>query len=566
MRTALEIRADWLARLLSIEPADHSRAESALRDLYAAAGFQPPQAFFWFDSPSAAAWAVAVLTGPHDFIWQRMIEALGRRRRERENIDRVRAALCRSAAQADWKSLLAVAGEPLSGAPVRLGNAPAGPVKSIQSSVTVARLQLYENVADAISRFDDSDGLHRAEHGLRGVISGQAGWSLINPLMAASFCVQYSFSMMALDEAAAGERAAPPILAAAWDAARSTGLWWPFSRSVVVSERPIEMHLNEKSLLHRADGPAAVYRDGVSVWAWNGHAMRESWIVHPEDIPARDLKEFDPAFREYAAARAGASKPKARLKSSSILRRELSAGAEDRVALLREYNQGRLPFFDRYIAGEHGEVWQELIALGPAVREDPYAAGALAVAYETMGRVGANVRHVTARLQALGYRGASAQAHKPPDPKTHKQIARLEKAAGALPLSLRAFYEVVGAVNWMGEHPSLAPRDDSVAPDPLVVFPVEDALAQAKEGFEDNEAIVVAPDDLHKSNTSGGDPYEIAVPELGADGKLLNERHELYFVDYLRLVFRFGGFPGYDGVDSAVPGELATLRDGLTPF
>jgi len=25
--------------------------------------------------------------------------------------------------------------------------------------------------------------------------------------------------------------------------------------------------------------------------------------------------------------------------------------------------------------------------------------------------------------------------------------------AGALPLSLRAFYEIVGEVNWMGHHP-----------------------------------------------------------------------------------------------------------------
>jgi len=33
-----------------------------------------------------------------------------------------------------------------------------------------------------------------------------------------------------------------------------------------------------------------------------------------------------------------------------------------------------------------------------------------------------------------------------------------------------------------------------------------------------------------------------------------------------RLVFRFGGFSGYDGIDSAVPAELAHLRDGLIQF
>src|SRR5712692_9613883 len=111
------------------------------------------------------------------------------------------------------------------------------------------------------------------------------------------------------------------------------------------------------------------------------------------------------------------------------------------------------------------------------------------------GRVEANVRDITARLRAHDYRATWTQAHEPPGRKVHKQVARLEKAAGALPLALRAFYEVVGAVDWMGEHPSLAPRTDSVAPDPLVVFPVEEALALCEDGVE---SIIIAPDDLHK--------------------------------------------------------------------
>ena len=57
------------------------------------------------------------------------------------------------------------------------------------------------------------------------------------------------------------------------------------------------------------------------------------------------------------------------------------------------------------------------------------------------------------------------------------------------------------------------------------MFPVEEALALCEDGVE---SIIIAPDDLHKANTSGGEPYEIEVPDLGADGKFLNERHELY--------------------------------------
>jgi hypothetical protein len=115
------------------------------------------------------AWAVALLNEPHDFLWQRMLEAVGRNKRQREHLDGVRAAPCRSAAVSDWKSLLAAAGEPLAANHMRLAGAPAKPVKLIQTSVTVARLQLYENVADAIPHFDGSDDLQRAEHHLRGV-------------------------------------------------------------------------------------------------------------------------------------------------------------------------------------------------------------------------------------------------------------------------------------------------------------------------------------------------------------------------------------------------------------
>lgn len=55
----------------------------------------------------------------------------------------------------------------------------------------------------------------------------------------------------------------------------------------------------------------------------------------------------------------------------------------------------------------------------------------------------------------------------------------------------------------------------------------------------------------------------MAVPDLRADGELLNERHRLFFVDYLRLYFRFGRFPGYEGIDRGIPAEIATLSEEL---
>ena len=53
----------------------------------------------------------------------------------------------------------------------------------------------------------------------------------------------------------------------------------------------------------------------------NGHAMRESWIMNPETISARDLKQFDAMLRTYAAARMGPSDKKAKLKPVPYLSR-----------------------------------------------------------------------------------------------------------------------------------------------------------------------------------------------------------------------------------------------------
>ena len=57
----------------------------------------------------------------------------------------------------------------------------------------------------------------------------------------------------------------------------------------------------------------------------------------------------------------------------------------------------------------------------------------------------------------------------------------------------------------------------------------------------------------------------MAIPDARADGELLHERHGLFFVDYLRLCFEYGGFPGYEGRAEA-PAELQHLKARLLEF
>ena len=49
------------------------------------------------------------------------------------------------------------------------------------------------------------------------------------------------------------------------------------------------------------------------------------------------------------------------------------------------------------------------------------------------------------------------------------------------------------------------------------------------------------------------------------DALLENERHSLLFVDYLRLAFQWGGFPGFETA-SKTPKEFEFLNDGLLAF
>ena len=247
-------------------------------------------------------------------------------------------------------------------------------------------------------------------------------------------------------------------------------------------------------------------------------------------------------------------------------------------------------YLERYRNGEYEQVWSDLQALGAAVREEPHYSEAHAVAAETMRRVRWNCELLVSRLRALGYvfgtypDGSTASYTEGPlvgpSNQTRAECAQLEAEVGPLPLSLVAFWEEVGMVDFIGMHPEWP---DGL--DPLVVSP-PGALSDPSElagndmfensiysqisealGHENFEAPKffgdLAPDDLHKDNVSGGNPYGVALPCPSADFVFLEEAHNLLFVPYLRLsILRWGGFPG---LDESVPrcGYLGLKRKAV---
>ena len=77
----------------------------------------------------------------------------------------------------------------------------------------------------------------------------------------------------------------------------------------------------------------------------------------------------------------------------------------------------------------------------------------------------------------------------------------------------------------------------------------------------------LAPDQLHKANFSGGS-HGVELHFLGVDPPFVDEENGLPFVEYLRLGFRFAGFPGLElYVQQADVREfIEEMTDGFVPF
>ena len=65
-------------------------------------------------------------------------------------------------------------------------------------------------------------------------------------------------------------------------------------------------------------------------------------------------------------------------------------------------------YLSRYLAGEYEQVWDELVSLGSAVREEPVMSDASAVARQRMRGAKAHALRLLDRFGRIGYRFAHA--------------------------------------------------------------------------------------------------------------------------------------------------------------
>jgi hypothetical protein len=195
----------------------------------------------------------------------------------------------------------------------------------------------------------------------------------------------------------------------------------------------------------------------------------------------------------------------------------------------------------------------------------------------TMTKARQNLECIVARLKQRGYMFvAPRDVLLRPTTASKRALARLEKAVGPLPASLRAAYEIIVGCDLRGSHPEWA-RFASVElagakepiwhTDPFVLIPAVSLVDEAEEhsGDEAAYALAFAPDDVGKAGYSGGG-VTIDVPCDEADPIIEGLHDEMTFVGHLREVFRWGGFPGFARIDPRPRALLDELASLCTPI
>jgi len=239
--------------------------------------------------------------------------------------------------------------------------------------------------------------------------------------------------------------------------------------------------------------------------------------------------------------------------------------------------------------GFHQEVYDDLLAMQEYMYDPPIYEEALLVMRETIRRVRTNIELLVAHLHEMGYlfhKGGFWEnfppeqrtrlerdypIFQPPPPQTSEHIALLEHLTGPLPLSLKCFFEEVGSVNLIGLFPSANERTYGSVLDPLCVDSVEIALQQVTSLrnlglWEEEPVLILSADRFHKYGSSGAGSYNIALPCKAVDAPFLDEPHQTTFVNYLRICFQWGGFPGLQVENRLSPDEFALLTKDLLRF
>ncbi|TMR94875.1 DUF6745 domain-containing protein [Nonomuraea basaltis] len=232
-----DVREKWLHVPDATGPAAREQAEAGVADAYRLAGLPEPDRIEWADSPMAATIAVA--------------------RHREDNVSREIKAVGGWPEWGDlWETTWWQISEQVK-TPLRTGERIGGMLKD----------EVYELLTT--TRWKDL-GLPKKAHRPSEVGMLQDG-AILGQHDVARLAMQEAFRGLGLIDA-------PPADGLA-RVARSAGWWWPLRGAAVLTERPVELHLDVYGQPHHAYGPAVIYPDGFGVHVWRGSRVPEHVIT-----------------------------------------------------------------------------------------------------------------------------------------------------------------------------------------------------------------------------------------------------------------------------------------------
>lgn len=225
-----------------------------------------------------------------------------------------------------------------------------------------------------------------------------------------------------------------------------------------------------------------------------------------------------------------------------------------------------MTLYDRYLTGDTKQVYAEISNLGVNAFSADNLRDIENVLTETFLRVAYNLNVIYEALKKIDYlfnTNPQYNFEKPlhkPLANTQTLLNRIDKAVkvfGFVPLSLKYFYKIVGGVNFAWDYNTNDHLLWSMA-DPIQISSL-DALAETVtdefwqeeiEEYVNDESfgfafLELSADEFHKDNISGGQAYALQITKQPTiDSSFLNEPNNTTFIDYLRISFEYGGFPG----------------------
>ena len=254
-------REEWIKVGLSTEPADRERAERGVCLAYKAAGLKPLKQIIWVDSPLAGCYAATALNRIDKYLGKNVCEQV-----DSDIENRILDIIYYQGVEQKvwslvWDEIYTKVFDKT--------------IRSFRLTLDKIWEQFWEPNRNEISYGEAWQHLPKQNRGQSGYEVWKQFWGKTRAQ--AGYVSHHSahghhfvsdFAVIDFYSAVFPKIAKP--LQGVMEVARSAGWWWPFENAVVISERPVELHLDPEGRLHNTEGMALRYPDGFGFWAIDG--------------------------------------------------------------------------------------------------------------------------------------------------------------------------------------------------------------------------------------------------------------------------------------------------------